>query len=49
MIQTDLPLVYENVPKGGLEGFILIEPIHSTPAAFNASNPLNLTLYKVNN
>ena len=47
--KTDLPLVYENVPKGGLEGFILIEPIHSTPAAFNASNPLEFDFYKVNN
>lgn len=47
--ETNLPLVYENVPKGSLEGFILIEPIHSTPAAFNASNPLAFDFYKVNN
>lgn len=47
--KTDLPLIYENVPKGGLEGLILIEPIHSSPAAFNASNPLEFDFYKVNN
>lgn len=47
--KTDLPLVYENVPKDGLEGLILIEPIHSSPAAFNASNPLEFDFYKVNN
>lgn len=47
--KTDLPLIYENVPKGGLEGIILIEPIHSSPAAFNASNPLEFDFYKVNN
>ena len=47
--KTDLPLVYENVPKGGLEGLILIEPIHSSPAAFNASNPPEFDFYKVNN
>ena len=47
--KTDLPLIYDNVKKGSLEGFILIEPIHSTPAAFNASNPLAFDFYKVNN
>lgn len=47
--KTDLPLIYENVPKGGLDGLILIEPIHSSPAAFNASNPLEFDFYKVNN
>ena len=47
--KTDLPLIYENVPKNGLEGLILIEPIHSSPAAFNASNPLEFDFYKVNN
>ena len=47
--KTDLPLIYENVPKSGLEGLILIEPIHSSPAAFNASNPLEFDFYKVNN
>lgn len=47
--KTDIPLIYENVAKGSLEGFILIEPIHSTPAAFNASNPLAFDFYKVNN
>lgn len=47
--KTDLPLVYENVPKGSLDGFVLIEPIHSSPAAFNASNPLEFDFYKVNN
>lgn len=47
--KTDLPLVYDNVPKGSLEGFVLIEPIHSSPAAFNASNPLEFDFYKVNN
>lgn len=47
--KTDIPLIHENVAKGSLEGFILIEPIHSTPAAFNASNPLVFDFYKVNN
>lgn len=47
--KTDLPLIYENVPKGGFEGLILVEPIHSSPAAFNASNPLEFDFYKVNN
>ena len=47
--KTDLPLVYDNVPKDSLEGLVLIEPIHSSPAAFNASNPLEFDFYKVNN
>lgn len=47
--KTELPLVMENVPRESLEGFILIEPIHSTPAAFNASDPLAFDFYKVNN
>lgn len=47
--KTDLPLVYENIPKDSLEGFVLIEPIHSSPAAFNAHNPLEFDFYKVKN
>lgn len=47
--KTDLPLVYENIPKDSLEGFILIEPIHTSPSAFNAHNPLEFDFYKVNN
>lgn len=47
--KTDVPLIIENVPRDSLEGFVLIEPIHSSPAAFNASNPLEFDFYKVNN
>jgi len=47
--KTDVPLIYENVPKDSFMGMILIEPIHSSPAAFNASNPLDFDFYKVNN
>ena len=47
--KTDIPLVLDNVPRDSLEGFILIEPIHTSPAAFNASNPLDFDFYKVNN
>lgn len=47
--KTDIPLILENIPEGSLEGFILIEPIHTSPSAFNASNPLDFDFYKVNN
>lgn len=47
--KTEIPLVLENIPRDSLEGFVLIEPIHTSPSAFNASNPLDFDFYKVNN
>lgn len=44
--KTDIPLVLENVPRDSLEGFILVEPIHTSPSAFNASDFTSADFYK---
>lgn len=46
--KDDLPFVLEprGVKKGDLEGFRLIEPMWSTPSAYNASDPTAEDFYK---
>lgn len=42
----DLPLIYKNIKKDSLKGFRLVEPIHCTPAFYNATNALEEDFYK---
>lgn len=44
-----LNLIPENVTKGQLKGLRLIEAIHTTPSAYNASDALADDFYKVQN
>jgi phage-related protein (TIGR01555 family) len=45
-LQKPLPLLPEKIAKGSLQGFRVIEPIWTVPAAYNTSNPLARDFYK---
>jgi len=44
--ERDKPLVIETIPIGGLRGFKVIEPMWTTPVAWNATDPTRDDFYK---
>lgn len=46
---TSLPLIPENIKQGAKLKISLIEPVHTTPSAYNANDATQDDFYKVNN